>query len=301
MIGWRNAEMELCNYPGLCAAFEEMTQDVVIAGTPGYNTWGTYSRMHNPTHIRQNYAWYMHYAYIKNTNNVIGLIDKDTQDETQRAYLGIAYAFRAFYYLNMVRMFEYKYTPLCVPTDNAVYGLGVPIITEETTEEQAKNNPRATVEENYNLIFADLQKAEQYLTGYTQVDKSFPSLACVYGLYARAYLERGTADVNGAYAKAVEYARKAITESGCTPLTKDQWQDPNNGFNNAYSQNSWMWGLCISSDNVSMLGDSFYGLMMAEQTWTVYGWRVGRSASRKFYEAIPDNDFRKYSWLDPVF
>jgi hypothetical protein len=300
MIGWENDAMELCNYPGLCAAFEEMTQDVVIAGTPGYNTWATYSRMSNPTHVRQNYAWYMYYAYIKNTNNVIGLIDKDTQDKTQQAYLGIAYAFRAFYYLNMVRMFEYKYTEHCPPTSDEVYGLGVPIVTEETTEEQAKSNPRATVEDNYALIFADLAKAETYLEDYVQTTKSFPSLACVYGLYARAYLERGTAGVAGAYEKAAEYARRAITECGYMPMTQEKWQDPVNGFNNADFQN-WMWGLCIAPDNVSMLGDSFYGLLMVEQTWTAYGWGVGRSASRKFYEAIPDNDFRKYSWLDSVF
>ncbi|MDR1379985.1 MAG: RagB/SusD family nutrient uptake outer membrane protein [Tannerella sp.] len=300
MIGWENEAMELCNYPGLCAAFEEMTEDVVIAGYTGYNTWATYSRMSNPTHVRQNYAWYMYYAYIKNTNNVIGLIDAGTQDRTQQTYLGIAHAFRAFYYLNMVRMFEYKYTPYCPPENDGVYGLGVPIVTEETTEEQAKNNPRVTVAENYEMIFADLAKAEEYLKGYVQTAKSFPSLACVYGLYARAWLERGTAGVAGAYEKAAEYARRAINECGYTPMTQEKWQDPVNGFNDADFQN-WMWGVCITPDNVSMMGDSFYGLLMVEQTWTAYGWRVGRSASRKFYEAIPDNDFRKYSWLDPVF
>jgi len=307
MIGWQNqssgGQLETCSYSGLCVAFDEMCQDVVVAGSTGYNTWGTYSAMSNPTHFRQEYAWYMYYAWIRNVNIVLGLIDKDTQDSERQYFLGVAYAFRAFYYLNMVRMFEYKYTPLCPPVDEAVYGLGVPIVTEETTEEQAKNNPRVTVEENYNLIFSDLAKAERYLTqnSYARPSKSFPTLASVYGLYARAYLERGTAGVSGAYAEAARYARQAITTSGCTPLTQTQWQDPVNGFNNADSQNSWLWGICLSTDNVSRIGSSFYGLIMAEQTWTVYGWRVGRSISRILYEAIPDNDFRKYSWLDPVF
>jgi hypothetical protein len=294
-------ENEYFGYPALCVALEEMTQDVVIAGYLGYNTLGSYTRMHSNTHQRQNYPWYTHYAYIKNTNDVIRLIDKDTEDKTEQAYLGVAYAFRAFYYLNLVRMFEYKHTELCLPESDAIYGLGVPIVTAETTEEQAKSNPRATVEANYELIFSDLAQAEKYLKGYTPASKAFPSPACVYGLYARAYIERGTAGVSGAFEKAAEYARKAITESGCAPLTQDQWEDPVNGFNNATSQNSWMWGVCITSDNIDLIGNDFYGLMMTEQTWTVYGWRVGRSASRKFYEAIPDNDFRKYSWLDPAF
>lgn len=303
MIGWENASLEICGYPGLCAAFEEMTQDVVIAGTTGYNTWGTYSAMSNPVHNRQNYAWYMHYGYIRNCNSVIGMIDKNTTDKAQQYYLGIAHTFRALYYLNLVRMFEYKHTPLCEPENNDVYGLGVPIVTEETTEEQAKNNPRVKVENNYEMIFSDLAKAEQYFgNDYDAENKAFPSLACVYGLYARAYLERGTAGVSGAFEKAAEYARRAITESGCTPLSREQWEDPVNGFNNANSQNSWMWGVVIAPDNVSsMVIGSFYGLMMAEQTWIVYGWRVGRSISRRLYEAIPDNDFRKYSWLDPAF
>lgn len=293
---------EYFGYPAMCIALEEMTQDVVIAGAVGYNTLSTYARMHSPAHQRQNYPWYTQYAYIKNANDVIKLIGNETQDKTEQTYLGIAYAFRAFYYLNLVRMFEYKYTELCPPENEAVLGLGVPIVTDETTEGQAKSNPRAKVEDNYSQIFADLQKAEQYLSGYdNKSNRAFPSLACVYGLYARACLERATAGVGGAYEKAAEYARKAIDQSGCTPLTKDEWQDPVNGFNNASSQNSWMWGVCITPDNISMIGNDFYGLMMAEQTWTVYGWRVGRSASRKFYEAIPYSDFRKYSWLDSVF
>lgn len=303
MIGWgdERSGLEECGYAGLSIAFEDMLQDVVIAGTPGFNTWSTYATMSNPVHARQNYAWYLYYAYIKNANAVIGMIDKDTQNETEQHYLGIAYTFRAFYYLNLVRMFEYKYTEYCPPTNNAVYGLGVPIVTEETTEEQAKNNPRVTVEENYEMIFADLALAEKYLDDYDPPSKAYPSLACIYGLYARAYLERGTAGVSGAYEKAAEYARRSINASGCTPLTQEQWQDSDNGFNNANSQNSWMWGVLISPDNTSMFSWSYDALNVTEQTWIVYGWRVGRSASRKFYEAIPDNDFRKYSWLDPAF
>ena len=304
MIGWGNqpsGQLEACGYPGLAIAFEDMLQDVVVAGVTGWNTWATYSTMSNPTHWRQHYAWFLYYAWIKNANDIIGLIDPNTQNKVEQHYLGVAHAFRAFYYLVLVRKFEYKFTPHAPPTDDRVYDLGVPIVTETTTEEQAKNNPRATVEQNYEMIFADLEIAERLLADYTPPTKAFPSLAVVYGLYAQAYLERGTAEVSGAYENAALYARKAINESGCTPLTLDQWHDPINGFNNANSQNSWMWGVLISQGNVSMFSNSYCGLNSAEQRWIVYGYRVGRSASRRFYESIPDNDFRKYSWLDSVF
>ena len=61
----------------------------------------------------------------------------------------------------------------------------------------------------------------------------------VYGLQARAYLERGTADNNpDAYKKAAEYARKAITTSGCTPLTQAAVGGPDStGFTQRHGAN----------------------------------------------------------------
>ena len=38
-----------------------------------------------------------------------------------------------------------------------------------------------------------------------------------------------------------------------------------------------------------------------ETNFSVYGWRVGRSLDRKWYERLSDNDFRKKSWLAPNF
>ena len=71
------------------------------------------------------------------------------------------------------------------------------------------------------MIFPDLEKAGKLLENFTAPDKYTISLALVYGLKARAYLERGT-DKNdaAAYRSAAEYARKAITASGRTPLTR---------------------------------------------------------------------------------
>ena len=38
-----------------------------------------------------------------------------------------------------------------------------------------------------------------------------------------------------------------------------------------------------------------------ETNFSSYGWRVGRSLDRKWYERLSDNDFRKKSWLAPNF
>ena len=71
--------------------------------------------------------------------------------------------------------------------ENDLTNLGVPIVTEKTTSEEASSNQRATVDAAYDLILRDLQQAETYLEGYTRTDKTQPNLAAVYGLYARTY------------------------------------------------------------------------------------------------------------------
>ena len=135
----------------------------------------------------------------------------------------------------------------------------------------------------------------------------------VYGLYARAYIELGAAykenkgvnpnpDIlpltqDEAYAKAAEYARKVIDESGKTPLTQAQWEDPSNGFNNGTSQNAWIWGITVSSEVLNNLLTSI-SHMSAEAAWG-YGRYAQFGAASALYDQIPDADFRKHSWLDP--
>ena len=116
-------------------------------------------------------------------------------------------------------------------------------------------------------------------------------------MYARAYIEMGAAGEDGAYSRAEHYARLAITESGCTPLTQEEWENPSTGFNSGAACNSWIWGLTLSSSNIGNLL-SFTAHMSAEATWG-YGPLAHYGASASFYNAISDSDFRKHSWLDP--
>ena len=92
--------------------------------------------------------------------------------------------YRAMFYLDMARLYEFKENGYTEVSDN-VLGLTVPIVTEETTEEQSMNNPRAPREKMYAFILDDLSKAEEYLEGQT-VSLTRPSVPAVNGLYARA-------------------------------------------------------------------------------------------------------------------
>ena len=224
-------------------------------------------------------------------------IDPEALTTATKHILGFAYAYRASFYLDLVRLYEFKENKYT--SADGVLGLAVPIVTETTTEAEAKANPRASAADVYEkVIFPDLEKAATYLSDYSATDPYTPSLAMVYGLQARAYLERGTADNNpDAYKKAAEYARKAITTSGCTPLTQAQWEDPTTGFNSATANKSWIWGLPLTSDNVSNLLN-FQAHIGNEESWG-YGHQVGRAIDKALYNKIDDKDFRKHSWLDP--
>ena len=281
---------------------EFMLEDMVTSGdNPYYNRFYPYvlNRSQGERYIYCAYFWQCYYKWIKMANDIISLVDPQTAAEDAVHILGQAYVYRAMCYLDLARLYEPKengYTDV-----SSILGLTVPIVTETTTEEQAKENPRVPRADMYGFILSDLAKAEAYLSpssgNYTQ-----PSLAAVYGLYARAYLEMGYwADSDAAenFASAAEYARKAVTASGRTPLTQAQWEDPVNGFNSGAASDSWIWGLATSSENTINI-ITYTAHISSEGTWG-YAPLSQISASRRFYEAIPDTDFRKHSWLDPAY
>lgn len=294
-------------------ATEFMLEDVTVLYELGY-LW--YSGFYQNQGMGSDYAlcsffWSQYYEWIKLANDVIavgGEIKEDTPEDI-KAIVGQAYAYRALYYLDLARIYEPKPCSLAQP-DSKVLGLTVPIITETTTEEQAKNNPRATREKMYQLILSDLDKAEKYLHNSSNTYTA-PGLVAVYGLKARAYIELGAtykelgnpdASVwemtsQDAYKKAAEYARKAINKGIHSPLTQSEWEDPVNGFNNGAANNAWIWGLTVSSESVSNLianvahrsAEALYG----------YGCMYGLGVNLALYNQIPDDDFRKHSWFDP--
>ena len=322
MVGYYNNDggIEVISYGSMRAQLEHGTTPMVCTGANGYNTMGNwhYGTIPATGSNRGIYPSYLYYGYIKTVNDIIGLINPEDMTEGQKRNLGICYAYRALYYMDLVSIMEFKYPTdpkvqaVFVEPENDLTNLGVPIVTEKTTSEEASNNPRATVDEVYDLILSDLAKAEEYLEGFVPSDIIQPSTPVVYGLYAKAYANLasrvntpGVKYTNAAeyWKNAYEYADKAISTSGRTPLTEDQWTDPVNGFNNRTSQNSWMWATTISPSNTNAMSASFYFSMIfgTETTFSAYGWRVGRSLDRKMYEQLSDNDWRKKSWLAPNF
>ena len=297
--------------PAIHFATESMLEDIAVLGEMGYYWFGSYyqNNSQGSDYIWCAFFWNQYYQWIKLANEVIsvvGEVDGDTSKE-DRNILGQALAYRALYYLDLARMYEPKPNKILPPSES-IYGLTVPIIKEDTTEEEAKNKPRASREEMYQFIISDLEKAQEYLedgaNSYTN-----PGLTAVYGLLARAYIELGatyaemgnptTWDMTSktAYELAARYSRKAIDMRLHSPLTQAQWEDPKTGFNDGSANSSWIWGLTVSPENLSNLianiahrsCEAIYGYAV----WTQLG------VNQALYNQISDEDFRKHSWYDP--
>lgn len=243
--------------------------------------------------------------------------------------LGAAYALRAMMYMDMARLYdplpavsqpeaEVQYS---VPAD--VMGLTVPLITENTTLEQMESNPRLHREEMWAYILNDLHNAVALISEdpyFSRPSIGVPDLGAVYGLMARAYLWLGgftesygdvavPGQVEGAevvtvniptgidaYKKAAEYARKAITESGCTIMTENEWLDPATGF--CVANNSWMLGLCQSTDTIINNLYAWTAHMSIDAMWG-YGPGSQPGMSVFSYNRMSDTDFRKKNIVNP--
>ena len=285
--------------PAIMIANDSAIGDVITAagdtGSPydWFDFWGAGYSLNSTQRLP--FTWYSYYDMIKTCNDVIGVV-LDPQTDEMKAYLAYAKANRASLYLDMARAYdplENAYTDV-----SAVKGLTVPKITETTTEDEARNNPRMTRQEAFDFIFQDLKDAETLLTGNSfSGGKTTPSLGVVYGLMARAYLWLGGFDSSN-YAQAATYARKAIDTSKATVMSESQWLDPKTGFNTP--NNSWMWYIPQSSESVNNLLN-YVAWMSYEATWG-YGAMVNKGVTPRFYDRMSDTDWRKRAFLgaDPL-
>ena len=304
VLGWVGSYGDHTDFgiAGIHLRTDFMLEDLVTSGdNPYYNRFYAYvmNRSQGERYISCAYFWQCYYKWIKAANDIISLVNPVDATPEALGYLAAAYTYRAMFYLDLARLYEPKENAYTDVTP--VLGLTVPLVTEATTEEQAKNNPRVPREGMYEFILSDLAEAERLMSPL-QMNYTLPSLASVYGLYARAWLEMGywnDADSQMAFSKAAEYARKAIVQSGKIPLTLAQWEDPVNGFNNGAASDSWIWGLTTSSENTINI-ITFTAHISSEATWG-YAPLSQICASKRFYDAIAEGDFRKNSWLDPLY
>ncbi|MDE6526463.1 MAG: RagB/SusD family nutrient uptake outer membrane protein [Muribaculaceae bacterium] len=307
-------------YPSILHMRDVMTGDMPVEYAGGFDWFGWASAVTNtgPDWLTMQVVWNYYYEQINTCNNVIGAISEDTDNSLMRYNLASGLAFRAFCYLDIARMYEVlpnELFPDCMSSaGQEIKGLTVPIVTEATTEAEAFNNPRAPHKDMFDFILADLDKAEALYTGNTtsRLSKTIPDLGVLYGLKARLYLwdasyqEEINADAAAAatqYGEAAKYARMAITQSGATPLTQEEWQSSTMGFNDA-SVSSWMFaGQYNAEDAVVQAGGirCFSSFCSNEQNFGYAAPAQGAFTmiDAQMYSRISDRDWRKLSYFAP--
>ncbi len=275
-----------------------MTEEYAVATS----TYDHYTNWHRNEALGENWAktqfiWNYYWKFVQTANNMIRTIDPEVASEVQLGYLGAGYGFRAFLYLDMAQMFEFLEndgTSSVNTAGNSVLYLTVPIVTEDITEEEARDNPRVSRQEMYDFILSDLQAAEEYIQHMSRSNKTLPDLSVIYGLRARLHMWVGE------YADARTYARKAIDTGNYTPTTQDQWLNTSTGFNDL-STSSWMWGSQMQSeDEVVQTGILNWTSWASNET--TYGYASAgpyNLIDARFYSRISNDDFRKLSWKAP--
>ncbi|MBR1838018.1 MAG: RagB/SusD family nutrient uptake outer membrane protein [Bacteroidaceae bacterium] len=293
-------------YSSIMHIRDVMTGDMAMDQESGYDqywSWEENAYM-GRDYNRASYTWNFYYDLVNAANNVISSVDPDNAAAEQLGILGSALAYRALAYLDLAQMYEVKPNDILPETapgfigsankpENNIYGLTVPIITEETTEEDSHNTPRASREEIFQFIEGDLLAAVDYLPGLALRDKTFPHLDAAYGLLARLYLWHGD------YDKAQEAAQNAIDNATAGVISRSEGLSLTNGFNQA---SDFMWAGQFSKENRAVTsGIINWTSMMSNETY--YGYAGGGSVwvmiDASMYARMSDTDWRKLWFKAP--
>ena len=273
--------------PSLILQRDVMGQDMVYPNLNWFSPQYTCQTL-GPSYIYCQYPWAYYYKWIKSCNEVISLGGEDPADNLKGG-VGVAYAYRAMCYMDLARLFAPE--PYTANKDAET----VPIRLEGISE---ANTPRATNEEIWNQIIADLDKAEELIPFYNRKDKTMPDLSVVKGFKARAYLEMGD------WANAQKYAKEA--QAGYRIMTEDEYTSWETGFNTP--NDSWMLCLQYKADDPAILendADTSWGSMMCMEinpfvSGCGYAANYGQPflIDRHLYETIPATDCRKKCYID---
>jgi hypothetical protein len=263
------------NHPAQLYIWDLMGDDVVQPNTT--NNWNLTDAQwiahRTDVNVSTTHPYRMYYRVIANTNVAIANLDNATGPQATKDRLkGEVYALRGWAYFNLVQMYGKRYVGGANNTQ-----MGVPLVLTPTTEGQ----PRASVEEVYTQINADLDQAIALLPS-TPVNKSHPDKEVAKGLKARVAL------VQQNWSLAETMANEA--RLGLTLMDTVTYKA---GFSNI-SVGEWMWGV----DHLEVHTTFFWGFhqYMSCNFNSTVNRQTPKVASSALYNQIPWKDVRKRMW-----
>lgn len=254
-------------------------------GSGWFVTAGRYNDARGPQSTGS-YQWSFYYRIINNANWIISQInDVPGSQEEKDEIKGQALAYRAWAYYQLVSCynFNYKNDKFVVAQDGQRTGvidnatprtaLGVPLYTAPSKEA----SPRATLEENYVQMRADIKEAMRLLenTTITYVsDKSQITYEAAAGIAARIALAEQDWTTAANMAKIAR--QKASLASGASLL---------DGFGKS-SNIEWIWGSIINNEQ-----NGIYASFLSHMDFNLnaYGNRAQKLFSRNLVNGSRDS------------
>lgn len=222
-------------------------------------------------------VWNFYYTIISNVNYIIAAEETMGGDPQERDNIvGQAYAMRAFCYFYLIQLYQQTY-------EGHEDAPGVPVYTEPTAA-GSEGKPRGTVQETYDQINSDINRAIELLEGKSQGHISNVDYYVANGFKARIAL------VQHDYATAAAVAAEALKKNGLKLASISEL-----GGNNDTGVSDVMWGCEITTDQTSGFA-GFFSHMDADATG-MYASTAQKCISSGLYNLIPDTDTRKAAWF----
>ncbi|OYP58467.1 carbohydrate-binding protein [Prevotella sp. P5-92] len=252
----------------------------MIGADNGYNWFSAaceYSSR-TPSYANPYIRYVTPYTLIGMVKEILATIPEDTEDASLINMKAQAKTLRAYSYLSLAPYFQGSYETSkdkpCVP----VLSDSVDVI----------NNPRATVEQVYNVIVEDLTWAIDHLDE-TRSSKAYVNANVAYGLRARAYLAMG----KGAEAAAdAEKAMQGYEPASIAEVSVPTFCD--------MEEHNWIWAIDITDDQANYYGYATAPSWLSAFCGDGYGAACGTTAmiNKLLWDKIPATDVRKGWWID---
>ena len=252
----------------------------MIGADNGYNWFSAaceYSSR-TPSYANPYIRYVTPYTLIGMVKDILATIPEDTEDASLINMKAQAKALRAYSYLSLAPYFQGSYETSkdkpCVP------------VLSDTVD--VTNNPRATVEQVYNVIVEDLTWAIDHLDE-TRSSKAYVNANVAYGLRARAYLAMG----KGAEAAAdAEKAMQGYEPASIAEVSVPTFCD--------MEEHNWIWAIDITDDQANNFPYATAPSWISAFCGDGYGAACGTTAmiNKLLWDKIPATDVRKGWWID---
>lgn len=259
-----------------------MGEDFIMAASG--SGWFWYDCLYNvkarytSTAWRSYDLWNAYYTWISNANYIIAAKETMGGATTDVNYvIGQAYAIRAYSYFMLAQTFARTYKghesdPCC------------PLYTEPTVA-GTEGKARSSVQEVYDQITADINKAVSLLEGTSQKHCSHISYEVACGLQARIAL------VMEDWNTAKTAAKNAIATGKFSILSATDIQ----GLND-HTKKDVMWGAEVIADQSGAYASLF---MHMDKEMGGYGKSALKQINKQLYNKMGEKDERR-AWWDPT-